>query len=834
MIGEISPQIGSMSLINPTSTTTRDDLFSGAFNPTNPNNAIIVGARGKMLRWNGTALTLLQTGADAWFNKAAWKPDGSYALIATSEGSLEKWNGTYLTRLVPPYWATSPQGPSAEFYDVAWKPDGSYALIVGENLNGAAMVWKYDGTTLTSLYSTASSWGFGAVSWKPDGSYALIAGGSGALYRYDGVNFNLITTGTSEDLWRVAWKPDGSYALILVAEWGTAGKVFKYDGASFTEIASGLNHYFEGAAWKPGGSWALIPCYDSGLIYNFTGTGFTLAFNGTATPTVGDVAFTSAFWRPDGQLAFAVGYGGTVLKYDGSSFTPLNPASFVTREALYGSAWKPDGSYALIVGGTDLPTTLNGVVLKYDGSTLTQLSSGLKYLPRGVAWKPDGSYALIAGSEGTLVKFDGTTFTPLTSGTTNWLRNIAWKPDGSYALIAGFGGTLLKFDGIHQPPTVINTGTTSDLWDVAWKPDGSYALICGDGGVVLKYNGVSLTTLSSGVGNTLRSVAWKPTGEYALIVGRGQRMLKFDGSDFTYLYFRGSSYFSDVAWKPDGSYAIAAGGSSALRLYDGSDVYGQPSFSSGALNTVAWKPDGSYALLGNEYGLLLRYSENPATFYGAQQTVRSSGDGNLYFILTGYSASGKVPPVNAPWPPGYDVLSSGLLYGLANRVQYLDYDTGSWIDHSTGKPLVSKIPAGRWIVIIGGRAVHNCANYYETVSGESPARVDVVSQGGKVYYEFLDRAGKVLYSMDSSKISLVGHEDAGILMTFKDADGRYVIFLYGFGYQGSWAAALYFKERIWMTDAWSFDDSTYVVHWVDANMDGIPQLNEIYLVPLEG
>ena len=223
----------------------------------------------------------------------------------------------------------------------------------------------------------------------------------------------------------------------------------------------------------------------------------------------------------------------------------------------------------------------------------------------------------------------------------------------------------------------------------------------------------------------------------------------------------------------------------------------------------------------------MRYVENPVHFYGVQYTVRSVDDNNLYFILTGYDAAGKRPDVTAPSSKGSNMYAASCLYGLANRVQMVDYDTGGWVDHSTGKPLVSAIPSGKWILVFGSPSVHNCAYYYTTVSCESPAYGQIV--GG--YYQFVSRTGKVLYSQDMSKVG--DHEDSGVLMVFKDADGRFVVIIYGVGYQGAWAAATYFKERIWMTDSSAFDGTTYVVHWVDSNMDGVPQLNETFLIPIE-
>jgi len=688
------PPVGSTPLINPQSALARDDLLGGAFHPTNPNRAIVVGGRGELLKWDGV-LRPVQTGANSWFSCAAWKPDGSYALTI-----------------------------------------------------------------------------FG-------------------------------------------------------------GKAYKYDEITFTEIPSGLNYDFQDVAWKPGGSWALVPCYDYGLIYNFTGTGFTLLYNGSST--LGGRALRSAFWSGNGALAFIVGEVGTVVKYASATFTRLSPWPFVTGEILYGMSWKPDGSYALIVGGSQRngPAGLGlygrGIVMKYDGTALTMLVSGWKNLVRGVSWKPDGSYALICGGNGSLIKYDGSVFTALTSGTGWWLRNIAWKPDGSYALICGFGGTLLKYDGTST--TSLPTGTGNRLWDVAWKPDGSQAIICGELGTVLKYDGFSVTMLPTGVSERLTGASWKPSGEYSVIVGLSGRMLKFDGSTFTIVSSGTTSNFYDVSWKPDGSYAIVSG-PGWLRLYDGSRVYGRPSFSSGELYTVAWKPGGSYALIGGNWGLLMRYWESPVHFYGAQYIVSNADDNNLYFVPAGLEAAGKVPGVSVPSPRQYasNMMAAGLLYGLANRLQKMDYDTGGWVDHSTGKPLVSAIPAGRWILLIGSPDVHNCVRYYTKVSNESSAYGRVVTVGSKQYYQFVSRTGAVLYSQDLSRVG--EHEDAAILMVFRDADGRFVVIIFGVGYQGSWAAAVYFKERMRITDDGAFDEWRYIVKWVDSNMDGVPQVDEILLIPL--
>jgi len=103
---------------------------------------------------------------------------------------------------------------------------------------------------------------------------------------------------------------------------------------------------------------------------------------------------------PFAQVSSLVCEVGTIVKYDGSTFAPLSPSSFVTREILYGSAWKPDGSYALICG-------YGGTLLKYDGSAVSTITTGTSSILWDVAWKPDGTYALTCGDSGTVLKYDG-------------------------------------------------------------------------------------------------------------------------------------------------------------------------------------------------------------------------------------------------------------------------------------------------------------------------------------------------------------------------------------------------------------------------------------------
>src|SRR5438132_316364 len=85
-----------------------------------------------------------------------------------------------------------------------------------------------------------------------------------------------------------------------------------------------------------------------------------------------------------------------------------------------------------------LGVTAEGKVYRfYQNGTLTLVGQPVTTPLREVAWKPDGSYALIVGDFATLVKYDGTSLTTVPTGISTGFNfwSVSWKQDGSYALI---------------------------------------------------------------------------------------------------------------------------------------------------------------------------------------------------------------------------------------------------------------------------------------------------------------------------------------------------------------------------------------------------------------
>ncbi len=263
-------------------------------------------------------------------------------------------------------------------------------------------------------------------------------------------------------------------------------------------------------------------------------------------------------WKPDGSYALIVGDYGTILKYEGDRFKKI-PSG--TNEDLLSVDWQPFGDCALIVGD-------HGTILKYtEEENISTIKSYIAVPLSGVSWK-DKDVAFIVGGIGTVFRWENGNLTLLPLRTTENLQGVAFHPRGDYALIVGGNGTIIKDYGVDRNFTQLTQLTNKYLWSVSWNPFDEYALVVGEAGIVLKCDGTNLTLLSSGTNNWLEAVDWKPDGSIALIVGTQGVALEYDGNGFSNKLSATDRYLSGTAWKkPDGSYALLVGSGGIVRKY---------------------------------------------------------------------------------------------------------------------------------------------------------------------------------------------------------------------------------------------------------------------------
>lgn len=274
------------------------------------------------------------SGTNNDLNAIAWKSDGSYALIVGDQGTILKYEGDKFKKI--------PSGTNEDLFSVDWQPFGDYALIVGDH----GTILKYTEAEIYTIKSYITV-PLSGVSWKKDKDVAFIVGGMGTVFKWENGNLTLLPFRTTEFLQDVTFYPRGDYALIV----GGNGTVIRDYGEdeNFTQLAQLTNNYLWSISWKPFDEYALI-VGEGGIALKCDGNNLTQLASGTNN------WLEAVEWKPDGTIALIVGTLGTALEYDGNSFSKISSA---TDRYLAGTAWKkPDGSYALLVGG-------NGVVRKY-------------------------------------------------------------------------------------------------------------------------------------------------------------------------------------------------------------------------------------------------------------------------------------------------------------------------------------------------------------------------------------------------------------------------------------------------------------------------------------
>jgi predicted transcriptional regulator len=287
-------------------------------------------------------------------------------------------------------------------------------------------------------------------------------------------------------------------------------------------------------------------------------------------------------------------------------------------------SWDPGGEDRAVIVGYDEVAE----VWEYNKGTLIQLQvddvqlTDVEY--QGVAWKPDGTYALVVGKVfnqgGVALKYNGSTFTEFTNtdlSYKNYFQTVRWDPTGKYALIGGGfanGGLVYRFDGASFEDITPDLGsyTMRGVRDLAWTPSGDYCLMVGDYAGVYKYQNGNVSLINQQVDNVVpydcyHGIGWRPDGQYGLLVGSRGKIVKFDGSAFTNVSSSIQENLLNVAWSPDSEYALIVSEDGSIFKFDGVEV--TPIFQEDMgsnINIVSWKPDGSYALIGGS-GLLMSY-----------------------------------------------------------------------------------------------------------------------------------------------------------------------------------------------------------------------------------
>lgn len=143
-----------------------------------------------------------------------------------------------------------------------------------------------------------------------------------------------------------------------------------------------------------------------------------------------------------------------------------------------------------------------------------------------------------------------------------------------------------------------------------------------------------------------------------------------------------------------------------------------------------------------------------------------------------------------------------------------------WVD-SQGCPRPDVIGSGKYVVLFGGPFSQASVKYYEDTR-----QAPVVFRLNDTYVWWETMGGEILEETVMARLEFDEHHDIFLIEFFTDSHGRGVFVFYGYGWRGTWAAALYFRKVIY-AEISEYTKPYYIFKWVDTNNDGFPSADEV-------
>lgn len=217
-----------------------------------------------------------------------------------------------------------------------------------------------------------------------------------------------------------------------------------------------------------------------------------------------------AVWGSGPDDVWFVGDGGQVLRWDGTAIRAIDTGESSPLYGIWGTG--PDDLW--IVGD-------NGVILHKSGATFVRSPSRSRNLLLGV-WGPDSNETWAVGTQGVILRRSGATWSRIASSTDSGLFAVCGtRPNRAWAV--GEGGTALTWDGTRWQ--LAQTGTSRVLYSVACG-EAEQAWATGAGGAMMRWDGKRFRLFDSQTESDLRAL-WHRASTDFFAVGLGGLILNF-------------------------------------------------------------------------------------------------------------------------------------------------------------------------------------------------------------------------------------------------------------------------------------------------------------------
>ena len=466
----------------------RDAVASG------PGELWAVGGAGTIVRRSGGTFSLLPSGTTRDLN--AISGQGTDLFMVGAGGTILRSAGASVV--------AETSGVSTDLYDV-WS-SGTTAFAVG----AGGTILRRTGTAWTKETLPGNpTYDFRGV-FATSASDVWAVGAGGNIARWNGTAWTIATNATvgTTELRAVT----GLGADVYVVNVG--GQIYRFSGGTWYQAYNGTLKTISNLTTL--GSEVLAAGSDANAGSILRGSGTTWARD-----AYNDQAMFYGVAAVAQNEIYAVGAGGVVWTYDGTSWRALSNGRLDSLAAVAAA----DASNVWVAGA-------GGLVMRYVPGTGSYFKSETLLTGGRIlgAWANSASDVWIVGVGGFTGHFDGNRWTSVASGTGANLRAV-WGAASDAVYAVGDGGTILFWDGgkwntSFSPTSAVLSGVSgtgkTDIWAV------------GENATVLRSSGgafAAATPAVTGLTGSVSSVLAVSTSE--AFISAGTDVWRLSGGTWT-------------------------------------------------------------------------------------------------------------------------------------------------------------------------------------------------------------------------------------------------------------------------------------------------------------
>jgi hypothetical protein len=364
-----------------------------------------------------------------------------------------------------------------------------------------------------------------------------------------------------------------------------------------------------------------------------------------------------AVWGSGSSDVFAVGQAGTILHYDGSTWSPMDSGTTADLHGVWGTA--SNDVYAFGDSGTFLRYNGTSWQLKTSGTTrafgtaagvaaneiYVQVCSGFPTVFRynGSSWGDlsppvgrEGLAGLCCTGVGDVYTVGGGGRVLLRAGSSGWSSigpdtssdlNGVWADTAGDVTVVGFGGTIIQR---HNSLWSTKTSGTSNSLRAVWR---DYAV--GDGGTIVHCPFfLSCAVMYSSTQEDLLAV-WGSSQTDVFAVGRNGAIVHYDGTAWTAESPGRAGHLYDV-WGSGPNNVYGVGETGLVMDYDGAS-WDSTVFSSQYDFHAIWGSGPTYLSVCGGGGKMMRYDAGSWQWIDSDTTnalngLDGSGIANIYAV----------------------------------------------------------------------------------------------------------------------------------------------------------------------------------------------------------